>query len=192
MKKRLLYIALFISLCQPLFSQKVSNFQFDAGLVWNHQGFLKLFDGTLDLGAGYNLKLLKDLYGGLAFRIAFLNRSNTTSRALIYRPQLNLHYYFHLSRNVAIIPVVSLGYSFLDLSNKEFDYKELQSGLNTAAELRVLWKRERKLDFFLFGRFEYIYLDQDESFTMVEYYRNIYLTSIGMGIRIKSGENEQE
>ena len=175
-----------------MFTQKASNFQIDAGLTQNHQGFFKLFDGTLDAGAGYNLKLLQDLYGGLAFRIGLLNRENTTSRAIVYRPQLNLHYYFHVTKNVAIIPLVSVGYSFLNLSNKEFGYKELQSGFNSGGELRILWERERKLDFFLFGRFDYIYLDRDESFTRIEYYRKIYLTSFGMGIRIKSGENEHE
>jgi len=157
----------------------------------NHEGFFKLFDGVVDVGAGYNRELVKDLYGGIAFHIAFLNRQNTTSRTAIYKPRLNLHYYIHVSEKVAVIPVMNLGYSFLNLSNREYDYKEIQSGLNSGGELKVLWKRNQTLDYYIFGRFDFIFLDKDESFTRLKHYRNVYLTSFGLGVRIKSIKNEK-
>lgn len=177
-------------MCFSAQAQKSSNFQVDAGLNQNHGGFFKLFDGVLEAGAGYNRQIVKGLYGGLAFRVSFLGRQNTPSRTIIYKPRVNLHYSIDITKSMAVIPLISLGYSFVNLSNREFEYRETQSGLNTGGELRVLWKRERKLDYFVFGRFDYIYLDRDESFTVLEQYRKVFMTAFGLGIRIKSGYND--
>lgn len=167
-------------------AQKSSNFQFDLGLTQNYNGFFKLFNGILDLGAGYNHELARDLYGGFHFRMSFLNREGTTNRATAYKPGINLHYYINLSDQLALIPVASVGYAILDISNKEFSYRETQAGWNPGAEVRMLWKREKKLDFYVFGRFDYVHLGRDEDFTLLEDYRDVYLSSFGLGLRLKS------
>lgn len=167
-------------------AQRDTRINIDLGLVQNYQGFFKLFDGVVSLGAGYNHTLHQNLYGGADFHVGFLRRKNTTARTTIYMPGLILNYGIHVSRKVVIIPQVKLGYALLTISNSEFDYKETQSGWNPGGEVRLRWKQERRLDFYLFGRFDYIYLGRDESFTMLDYYRQVYLTAIGIGVHIKS------
>ena len=168
-------------------AQRTSNLQFDLGLVQNHKGFFKLFNGIAEVGAGYNRELARNFYAGAHLRLSVLSRSGTTNRLAIYKPGLNLHYFISLTEQFAIIPVISAGYSFLSISNKEYGYREMQSGFNPGAGLRFLWMRQRKIDFYLFGRFDYIYLDEDVEFTRMGYYRQIYMTAFGIGIRIKSG-----
>jgi hypothetical protein len=168
-------------------SQKASNIQFDLGLIQNYSGFYKLFDGLVEAGGGYNRELLKNFYGGAAFRIGFLNRKGTTNRTVIYKPGLNLHYYIHFSDRLALVPVATISYAFLNNSDKEFSYRELQTGWSPGAEVRMIWKRDRKMDFYLFGRFDYIYLDEDADFTQLEYYRQVWLTAFGLGLRLKYG-----
>ncbi len=170
-------------------AQKASNFQFDLGLYQNHQGFFKLYDGIIEAGAGYNMELIDGLYGGMAFRMGILGRKGTSGRTAIYKPGLNLHYYIHLSGKLAIVPLASISYSLLNISNKEYNYRELQTGWSPGAELRMYWKRDRKIDFYVFGRFDYIYLDEDKDFTQLEYYRQVWLTAFGLGLRLKSEKN---
>ena len=191
LKRRFYYTVAFILISYGGFAQTGSHINVDLGLTQNHQGFFKLFDGIVDVGASYNHELFKNFYGGFAFHMSFLNRKNTSARTTIFKPGIQLNYIIHLSENIAVIPQGNLGYAILNISNKEYSYKEIQSGWNPGGELRVLWKRDHLLDFYIFGRFDYIYLDEDQSFTMLEYYRNVYLTSFGIGMRIKSGYNEK-
>jgi hypothetical protein len=188
MRLKINNIYIVLLLLVPFFgtSQKASNFQFDIGLYQNYKGFFKLFDGVVEAGAGYNMELIKNLYGGAAFRMGLLGRKGTSSRTAIYKPGLNLHYYVHLSEKLALVPLASISYAFLNISNKEYKYRELQRGWSPGAELRMLWKREKKMDFYVFGRFDYIYLDEDKDFTQLEYYRQVWLSAFGLGLRLKS------
>ena len=170
----------------PGITQKASNFQVDLGLYQNHKGFFKLFDGVIEAGAAYNKELIKGLYGGAAIRLGILSRKGTSSRTTSYKPGLNLHYYIHLSEKLAIVPVATISYALLNISNKEYKYREVQAGWSPGAELRMHWKREKKMDFFVFGRLDYIYLNEDKDFTQLEHYRQVWLTAFGLGLRLKS------
>lgn len=183
MKKIVLFILLAFSL--SLFSQENKNFTFDLGLSQTYKGFFYLYDGLVDIGIGYNIKLTGNLFGGLSFHVDYLNRKNTPAKTFVYRPKLDLFYRFNVSPRFSIVPVVSVGYSFLNLVNKEFDYSETQQGINTAAELRFAWNTKKRIDYYLFGRYDYIYLDKDEDFTRLEYFRNVHLSGFGIGIKIK-------
>lgn len=183
---RFFFICMLMSISVVGLPQRASNFEVELGLVQNHRRFFTLFNGVLEAGAGYNRELFRNFYGGASFRMSFLNRKGTAGRSVFYKPGLNLHYHIHLSRAVAVIPQVGINYAVLNVSNKEFSYRENQKGWNPDAQVRVLWKRDKKLDYYVFGRFDYIYLDRDEEFTRLEYYRQVYLTSFGIGLRIKS------
>lgn len=187
LKFSFIYIGVLLIISLEVLPQRATNFEVELGLVQNHQRFLKLFNGVLEAGAGYNQELFRNFYAGASFHTSFLSRKGTSNRSAIYKPGLNLHYYIHLSRNVAVIPQAGINYAILNISNKEYNYRENQSGWNPDAQIRVLWKREKKLDYYAFGRFDYIYLDKDDKFTKLEFYRQVYLTSFGIGLRIKSG-----
>jgi len=139
-----------------VFSQETSNFSFDLGLSQTYKGFFYLYDGVVDVGIGYNIKIIGGLYGGLSFHVDYLNRKNTPARSIVYKPKLDLIYSFRVNPRFSIIPVVSIGYSFLNLVNKEFDYSETQQGINPAAELRLAWNTKKRIDYYLFGRYDYI------------------------------------
>lgn len=186
--RRIGIILLFVVAAMGGYSQKDKKVNIDLGLMQNHQGFLKLFDGVVDVGANYNVEILPNFYGGVDFHIGFLNRKNTSSRSQVYKPGFILNYVIHLSKNLALIPQGRIGYTLLNLSNSEYNYGEMQSGWSPGGEIRFLWKQEHTLNFYVFGRFDYIYLSKDESFTKLEYYRNVYLTSFGLGVQINSGK----
>ena len=173
------------------FSQPEKYWNIDLGINQIHNGFFKLYNGVVDVGANYNRKIAGNLYGGAGFYMHYISRTNTSSRTACYNPKANLQYIIRLSGRLGLIPQASLGYSFVRLSNKEFNYSEMQSGLNTSADLRVQWFTEKPVDFYAFGRFDYTFLNKDTEFTVLDYYRNIYLTSFGIGIRIKPGKNEK-
>lgn len=184
MKRILLYIILLFSISG--FSQKTQSLQFDIGLTQTHQDFFQLYDGVFEVGGAYYIGLTKNLFTGLSFHMNYLSRKNTKARTLVYKPKVNLQYFIHISRNFAIVPGLAAGYALVRLKNSEFDYKDLQGGGNFATDLKVVWTRQQKTEFYFFGRFDYIYLKKDTNFTQLNYYRNIYLTSFGMGINIKS------
>lgn len=171
-------------------AQEKNAISLDIGLLWNHKGFFTLYDGVVDVGGGYHHRISGGLYGGVSVHAGFLRRQGTPMRNTILRPGLNVQYQFQLSERFRLIPKVNAGYALLFVSNDEFEYIETQSGWNPGAEIRVLWKQEIPVDLYLFGRFDYIYLSKDENFTKLEYYRNIYLFSAGLGFWIKTGNNE--
>lgn len=181
----MLLLVLSMTAC-TVFSQRASSFRADLGLVWNHQGFFKLFDGVAEAGIGFNMQVAGNLAAGASMRLGILSRSGTTNRLAVYRPGVNLHYRIPLSGRLAIVPQASIGYAFLGISNGEFSYRETRSGWNPGAELRILWTRQSPLDFYLFGRFDAVFLDEDPDFTRLEYYRRVLMTAVGIGINIKS------
>lgn len=186
---RTLVIVILFVFSVPGMSQHKKYVTVDLGLLQVHQDFFKLYDGILDVGASYNRSIHGNLYGGLDFHMGFLHRQNTSARTTILKPAILVNYMFHVSQHIVIIPQAKIGYGFLRLSNGEYNYKETQSGWNPGGELRVQWKRERQIDFYVFGRLDYIKLNKDESFTMLDHYRHVYLTSFGLGIFIKSAKS---
>jgi len=66
----------------------------------------------------------------------------------------------------------------------------MQSGVNIAPELKISWRTNARVQYYIFGRYDFIYLDEDKDFTKLEYYRKVNLTSFGIGIFIKSKQNE--
>jgi len=187
LNKKFTYLVFSILLTISGFAQNAAWFDADIGLLRNHEGFFKLFDGVVDVGAGYHFPLIKQLDGGIAFHMGVLAYRNTPSRAMIYKPQLNLNYFVHITSRFAIVPEVHGGYSFIGLSNKEYNYTEAQSGLNAGGQLKCLWVTDKKLDYYLFGRYDFIHLSKDPDFTHLEYYRKMNLFSFGLGLRFKSG-----
>ncbi len=171
-------------------AQQASFITVDAGLLRNHQGFFKLYSGVVDVGMGYHIPVLKDLHGGISLHTGFLNYKNTPARSVLFRPKINLQYAFYLSRRLAVDPTAALGYSFVRITNEEYGYKETQKGINYLGELKIRWKSPGRLDYFLFGRYEYILLDRDETFTEIESFRQIELYSVGFGVKIKPGLHE--
>lgn len=87
--------------------------------------------------------------------------------------------------------MIFVGYSFINLSNGEYNYAETQNGFNTGAELKFIWYSQAKVDYFIFGRYDFIYLDEDLNFTHLEYYRKVHLSSFGIGIKIKPQKSEK-
>jgi hypothetical protein len=189
---RLIAIIIILQVIPGLSNAQEKNIvSLDLGLLWNHKGFFTLYDGVVDIGGGYHHHISGGLYGGFSIHAGFLRRQSTPMRNTILRPGLNVQYQFQLSERFRIIPKVNAGYAFLLIGNSEFEYNETQSGWNPGGEIQVLWKQEIPVDLYLFGRFDYIYLSKDENFTRLEYYRNVYLFSAGLGLWIKTGNSEK-
>ncbi|MCB0807251.1 MAG: hypothetical protein KDC05_15745 [Bacteroidales bacterium] len=185
MKKIIITGLLFICIVSSHFGQTVKQIHIDAGLLRNYDGFLKLYSGVIELGGDYSISLTKLLQAGVAFHAGYLNRNEGSMKAYLYKPAVQLAYTAHFSKRFALMPAANLGYAFINLRNDAYDYRETQSGLNTGIDLRFIWKTEDRTDFFIFGRYSYIYLDEDKHFTELEYYRNLHQSAFGIGIKIK-------
>ena len=179
----ILLVALFSFI--SIFAQEKRNVTIDLGLSQTYKGFFYLYNGVVEVGAAYNHQIVKYLYGGVSFHIDYLSRSNSAARTIVYKPKLNLNYNFKVTPWLSINPMVFAGYSFVNISNGEFNYAETQKGFNSGVELKFIWYSPASVDYYLFGRFDYIYLKNDLDFTLLEYYRKVYLTSFGLGIKIK-------
>ncbi len=169
-------------------AQEKRNVTINLGLSQTYKGFFYLFNGIVDVGAAYNHQIIKGLYGGASFHIDYLSRSNSSARTIVYKPKLNLNYNIKTTSWLSINPLVFAGYSFVNISNGEYNYAETQNGFNTGAELKFIWYTQGTVDYYLFGRYDFIYLNEDKSFTLLEYYRKVHLTSFGIGIKIKPKE----
>ena len=139
----------------------------------------------VDINIGYNLKLRNGLYGGAAFQTEYLKLNNSQARTLIFKPKINLHYNINFSEKLSLVPWMSVGYSFLQIKNKEFGYSDNVAGLNLSPELKLVRKTQSRVNYYIFGRYDYIYLNEDPEFTKLEYFRDVHLTSFGIGIYIK-------
>lgn len=185
MKKGILILISSLIVVIHLFSQEKRNVTIDIGLSQTYKGFFYLYNGVVEIGAAYNHHIVKSLYGGVSFHIDYLSRSNSSARTIVYKPKLNVNYDFKITPWLSINPMVFAGYSFVNLSNVEFDYAETQKGFNSGVELKFIWYSPASVDYYLFGRYDYIYLKKDINFTHLEYYRKVHLTSFGIGIKIK-------
>ncbi|NOX46523.1 MAG: hypothetical protein GXO89_06045 [Chlorobi bacterium] len=183
MKKLILLISITISL--STLAQENNNFSVDLGLVNTHKGFFYLYQGMVDINIGYNLKLWKGLYAGGAFQTEYLRLKNTQARTLIFKPKVNLHYYINFSKKLSLVPWISVGYSFLQIKNKEFGYSDNVAGLNLSPELKFVRKTNSRVNYYIFGRYDYVYLKEDPGFTQLEYFRNVHISSFGIGVFIK-------
>jgi len=179
----LLLVAIFSFI--SITAQEKRNVTIDLGLSQTYKGFFYLYNGVIELGAAYNHQIVKSLYGGVSFHIDYLSRSNSSTRTIVYKPKLNVNYNFKITQWFSINPMVFLGYSFLNLSNGEFQYADTQKGVISGVELKFIWNSLASVDYYFFGRYDYIYLKEDVNFTLLEYYRKVYLTSFGIGIKIK-------
>ena len=188
---RIALIILSFLLFNSVFSQKRNYFNVDLGLSQTYKGFFYLFDGVVDIGAGYNRHIIDQFYGGFSFHLDYLSRSGSSARTIVYKPKVNLGYDINVSSRFSINPMIFAGYSFLNLSNKEFNYTENQNGINCGGEIRLVWNTGKRLDYFIFGRYDYIYLTEDKNFTHLEYYRRVHLTSFGIGVKIKSRQESR-
>ena len=186
MLKKSIIISLFF-ICFQFASpgQAIRHLEFDLGVLQNYGGFFKLYSGIIEAGGVYNLGLTRDLFAGVAMHAGVLNRKNAEQNAIFYKPAFQLSYNIHLSERVAIIPAASIGYTWVSIRNDSYNYKEAQSGLNTGVDLKVLWKTQERTDFYIFGRYDYVFLDEDNEFTELFHYRKIHQTAFGFGIRIK-------
>lgn len=185
MRKVCILLILTLFSCVSLVAQEKRNVTIDLGLSQTYKGFFYLFSGVVEVGAAYNHQIVKSLYGGASFHMDYLSRGNSSARTIVYKPKLNINYNIKTTSWLSINPMVFAGYSFLNISNGEFNYAETQSGFTSGAELKFIWYSEASVDYYLFGRFDFIYLDEDLNFTQLEYYRKVYLTSFGLGIKIK-------
>jgi hypothetical protein len=186
--KILLVSLLFLSLSG--FSQHESSWTADIGLTQTYPGFFNLYDGSVDIEAGYQTKLVGSLFAGGSFGVQFLKLDGSLSKTIVYKPKLNLSYRLKAGKNFRVIPLFSVGYSFLNIKNNEYGYATTQSGLNLSPELKLLWKTGIRTDFYFYGRYDYIKLNEDTDFTHLNYYRNVSLTSFGIGIVIKQKKDE--
>ncbi len=189
MKKVLLFLIVFLPFV--VHAQEKSSFSAEVGFSQTYKNFFQLYRGILGIGLEYDKQITGNLFGGLSLHLDYLRIKNTSARTIIYKPQVRLGYAVRLKSRFEIIPAVLAGYSLLNLANKEFSYTETQSGWNSGAELKLVWKTHHRTDYYLFGRYDYIWLSKDENFTMIENYRNIHLTGIGLGILIKPKTNEK-
>lgn len=171
--------------CKFLSAQEKRYFTLDLGLSQTYRGFFYLYNGIVEFGATYNHQIIKSLYGGASFHMDYLSRSNTTARTIVYKPAINLNYNFIINHWFSINPLVAAGYSFVNISNDEFGYADTQKGFDLGAELRFIWYSQASVDYYFFGRYDFIYLKEDVNFTQLEYYRRVNLTSFGLGIKIK-------
>jgi hypothetical protein len=185
LKKALFLLIVVLLSANIVNSQERHFFSIDLGFTQNHKGFFSLYSGLVDLGGGYHLRIFNHLNSGISLHVNYFKRSNTTASLVIYKPKINLGYDFPVHNKIDIVTQISAGYAILRNSNKEFIYRETKTGLNASAEVKLLWKSITKLNFYLFGRYDYIYLDKDAKFTILEYYRQVNLTAFGLGIRIK-------
>ena len=186
--KILLVSLLFLSLSG--FSQPESAWTVDIGLTQTYPGFFNLYNGSADIEAGYQTKLAGGLFAGGSFGVQFLKLDGSQSKTIIYKPKLSLHYTLKAGKSFRVVPLVSVGYSFLNIKNNEYGYATTQSGLSLSPELKLLWKTEIRTDFYFYGRYDYVKLSEDKEFTHLNYYRNVNLTSFGIGIVIKQRKNE--
>jgi hypothetical protein len=186
LKKTFTHFLFIVFIAVSGYAQQWSFITVELGLLRNHQGFFRLYDGVVDAGAGYQFSIFNKLYTGASFHAGFLNFKNTPARSVLYRPNINLQYSIHLSPRFVLDPMAGIGYSFVKITNNEFDYKEILSGMNYTGTLKLRWKSSGKLDYYVFGRYDFIYLNKDEEFTQLEYYRRIQLFAFGMGLHIKA------
>jgi hypothetical protein len=166
------------------FTQKDNRLSFDIGLPQTYKGFFYLYNGIIEVGGAYHLNPLKNFHAGGSMHINFLNRNPETGRSIMYKPKLSLYYTINIDKKFQLIPTVAGGYSFVSISNKEFDYSEIQSGLSISPELKLSWKNDKRVQYYLFGRYDFIYLNEDLNFTHLEYYRRVNMTCLGLGIFI--------
>jgi len=185
MKKFLIIGVLIFSFQSIVTAQSAHHLDFDIGLNQNYKGFFKNYNGVLEIGGSYSLGITRDLFAGISMHTGFLNRKNSPAHSVFYKPALMMSYTIHLSDRFACVPLVSAGYTWFSLYNDEYNYKDIQSGVNTGAGVRVIWKTQERTNFYIFGRYNFIYLDEDKSFTELFYYRKIHQTAFGLGISIK-------
>jgi len=167
------------------FSQGNSDWSVDIGLTQTYPGFFNLYKGSVDMGTDYRMKLKGNLFAGAGFWVQFLKLNGTQSKTVVYKPKLNLEYRFGVSKSFGIVPSISAGYSFMNLKNNEYGYSSTRSGINISPGLRFVWKTKLRTDFYVYGRYDYIKLAKDEEFTKLDYYRNVNLSSFGIGVIIK-------
>jgi hypothetical protein len=171
--------------CFSISAQESQQVTIDMGLSQTYKGFFYLYNGIVEFGLTYNHQIIENLYAGASFHLDYLSRNNSSARTIVYKPKVNLNYNIMTTSWLSINPMVFAGYSFVNLSNSEFNYVETQNGFNTGAELKFIWYSKAKVDYYIFGRYDFIYLDEDLSFTRLEYYRKLHLSSFGIGIKIK-------
>jgi len=180
------FIIIIILLCtQQLFSQDRINIELGMGYPFPDKKFFIYYDGIFSINSSITYQVANKLYTGISFNLVKTKQDYPEVFTRYYVPAGIINYKQNITGRLFISPELGLGMLIMSLKCSEYDYHEKQLGLDINGKLALGYSLNNLFDIMIFYRFDYMYLQKDEGFTMLEYYRNMHLSCLGASVNFK-------
>jgi hypothetical protein len=181
MKAIYIFVVFMLFIYPGLFAQKTYNVRFGLGYPFTNNHFFSQYKGqiTTFVGAGYEFK--NNLLLGVEFDFSQALKSSSDMMLSYFSSVLYSGYRIGIGKSVFIIPEAGAGYGNLKLKSDVYHYNSSTPGIMVKGKLNAGYNFNR-FDLAAFYQFNYLYLNKDATFTSLDYFRNQYFSSIGLGV----------
>jgi hypothetical protein len=179
-----LFVVFMLFIHPGLFAQETYNVRFGLGYPFTNNHFFSLYTGqiTTFVGAGYEFK--NNLHLGVEFDFSQALKSSSSMTLSYFSSVLYSGYRIGIGKSVFINPEAGAGYGNLKLKSDDYHYNSATPGILVKGKLNAGYNFNR-FDLTAFYQFNYLYLNKDATFTSLDYFRNQYFSSIGLGVTFK-------
>jgi hypothetical protein len=163
------------------------------------------YAGNYDLGVGYNFLNFSKFSVGAGFNAVNLKYNVdklpfTTGKLDIYTPSLNISYTFPITRKLALIPRIGIGYAFYKAFSEEstissvtfndtlIQYRESNSGFVLRTEIWLAYSISPKLSIGALVGYDYYQSAPWNNSTYYQYDQATQILSPGVGIIYSFGD----
>ncbi|GAB4278115.1 MAG: hypothetical protein Kow0068_01630 [Marinilabiliales bacterium] len=180
----IIFFILFSLFNTILLAQEKSNICFELSRPIIEKSIFDRY--LLDFGTGYNYHF-KQIYFGCEFTTLYskLRYSGNDTKTFILKPNINISYPINPTSKICIEPKLGCGYSFIIINSDKYELTDYQQGVCTLVEFKINYQNNAKFDYYMIISHDYIHLKKDVSFTQLNYYRNMHLMRIGIGLILK-------
>ncbi|HOF06419.1 MAG TPA: hypothetical protein PLE59_01090 [Bacteroidales bacterium] len=176
--------------CNKMFAQEKSNINIEISKPIIEESIFNRY--LFDIGTGYNIRKNKFFIGGsLNMTYSKLNTKELDTKTFFIKPRISVSYSPVTDKRVTVEPKIGIGYSIIYMNSKKYDFTDYQYGINGLLELKINYNTKKILAPYFVVSYDYMYLKKDENFTQLNYYRNIHLINLGIGVKIKFYEKDE-
>ena len=168
-----------------LFSQDRYNVEFGIGYPFPDKKFFVYYDGVYSINTSLTYEVLENFYTGISFNFSKTKQDNPEVYTRYYIPNGIIKYKLGIVNNLFTSPEFGLGLVILNIKCSEYSYNEKQLGFDIYGKISIGFSVNNRIDLLVSYRFDYMYLQNDEDFTMLEYYRSMHLSNLCAGINFK-------
>jgi hypothetical protein len=168
-----------------LYSQDKINLELGIGYPFPDKKFFSYYEGRFSVYSSLTYQVADNVYTGISFDYSKTKQENPNVFARFSIPTGTIKYRIGIVQKLLITPELGFGLFIMSLKCSDYSYSENQLGFDIYGKIATGYTLNHRIDICVSYRFDYMYLQYDEGFTVLDYYRTLHLSNLRAGVNIK-------